>query len=64
MRGMLKHLATRLYFPDEPANARDPILKLVPPARRATLIAKKKGKAALEWNVILQGKQETVFFDF
>jgi len=64
MRGMLKHLATRIYFPDETAaNAQDPILKLVPPARRGTLIAKKKGKA-LEWNVILQGKNETVFFDY
>ncbi len=64
MRGMLKHLATRLYFPDEPTNAKDPILKLVPPARRGTLVARKKGKGALEWNVILQGKQETVFFDY
>jgi protocatechuate 3,4-dioxygenase, alpha subunit len=64
MRGMLKHLATRIYFPGEPSNADDAILKLVPPARRATLVARKKGKAALEWNVILQGKNETVFFDF
>jgi len=64
MRGMLKHLATRLYFPDEPTNAKDPILKLVPPARRGTLVARHKGKGALEWNVILQGKQETVFFDY
>jgi protocatechuate 3,4-dioxygenase, alpha subunit len=64
MRGMLKHLATRIYFPDEAAaNAEDPILKLVPAARRATLIPRKKGKA-LEWNVVLQGKNETVFFDF
>src|SRR5947207_13216762 len=30
MRGMLKHLATRIYFPDEPSNAEDPLLKLVP----------------------------------
>src|SRR6185503_4773026 len=30
MRGLLKHLATRIYFPDEPANTEDPILKLVP----------------------------------
>ena len=30
MRGLLKHLATRIYFPDEPANNEDPILKLVP----------------------------------
>ena len=64
MRGLLKQLATRIYFPDEQSNAEDPLLKLVPAARRATLIAKRKGKGALEWNIILQGKNETVFFDF
>ena len=64
MRGMLKHLATRIYFADEAAaNAHDPVLKLVPPARRATLLPKKKGKT-LEWNVVLQGRNETVFFDY
>ena len=64
MRGMLKHLMTRIYFADEPgANAEDPVLKLVPATRRATLIPKKKGKT-LEWNVVLQGKNETVFFDY
>jgi protocatechuate 3,4-dioxygenase alpha subunit len=64
MRGMLKHLATRIYFPDEQSNAEDPLLKLVPPARRATLIAKRKAKSVLEWSIILQGENETVFFDF
>lgn len=64
MRGMLKHLATRIYFPEDPANAEDPILKLVPASRRATLVARSKGKGALAWDVILQGKNETVFFDF
>jgi protocatechuate 3,4-dioxygenase alpha subunit len=64
MRGLLKHLATRMYFPDEPANARDPILNLVPSARRETLVAKKSAKNALEWNIQLQGADETVFFDF
>jgi protocatechuate 3,4-dioxygenase, alpha subunit len=64
MRGLLKHLATRLYFPDESSNGEDPVLELVPAARRATLIASRKGKAVLEWNIILQGKGETVFFDF
>ncbi len=63
MRGLLKHLVTRVYFPDEPANADDPVLKLVPAERRATLIAKKVG-AALEWNIVLQGPDETVFFDY
>src|SRR3954471_13348178 len=64
MRGMLKHLATRIYFPGDPANAEDPILNLVPKSRRDTLIANKTGKSVLEWNILLQGKDETVFFDF
>jgi len=66
LRGSLKHLPTRIYFPDDPANAKDPLLGLVPPARRGTLIAKKVAgrKGLLEWNVILQGRGETVFFDF
>ena len=63
MRGLLKQLQTRMYFPDDPANAEDPILALVPAERRSTLIARRKADV-LEWNVILQGKNETVFFDF
>lgn len=64
MRGLLKHLVTRLYFPDEAANAQDAVLGLVPAARRATLIAKRVGAGELEWNVVLQGSEETVFFDY
>lgn len=64
MRGLLKQLVTRVYFPDEPANADDPILGLVPVERRATLIAGKRADGVLEWNVALQGGNETVFFDF
>lgn len=64
MRGLLKQLLTRVYFPDEPANAEDPVLALVPAARRGTLVAAKKGGGVLEWNVVLQGANETVFFDF
>jgi protocatechuate 3,4-dioxygenase alpha subunit len=63
MRGLLKHLVTRLYFPDEPGNLDDPILNLVPADRRRTLIAKTKGAGVLEWDVHLQGPEETVFFD-
>jgi protocatechuate 3,4-dioxygenase alpha subunit len=64
MRGLLKHLATRMYFPDELANAEDPVLTLVPAARRATLVAKRKAKGALEWSIFLQGRGETVFFEY
>jgi len=67
MRGVLRRLITRIYFPNEPGNAADFILNLVEPARHATLIAIPKtsaGDAAtLVWNVVLQGAAETVFFD-
>jgi protocatechuate 3,4-dioxygenase, alpha subunit len=64
-RGLLRRLVTRIYFPHEPANATDFALNLVDPSRRETLIAKKIAGdgGALEWNVILQGSGETVFFD-
>jgi protocatechuate 3,4-dioxygenase alpha subunit len=65
-RGLLKHLITRMYFPGDAANADDPVLRSVPAERRATLIATPTaGKAGtLEWSVVLQGKNETVFFDY
>jgi protocatechuate 3,4-dioxygenase alpha subunit len=68
-RGLLKRLATRIYFQDEPANASDPILNQVPAERRSTLIARRVPERAgvLEWNIVLQGEtngqEETVFFD-
>jgi protocatechuate 3,4-dioxygenase alpha subunit len=66
MRGLLKHLFTRIYFPGDPANAEDPALQRVPAARRGTLVATPiAGRTgALAWNVVLQGKDETVFFDY
>jgi protocatechuate 3,4-dioxygenase alpha subunit len=63
MRGLLKQLQTRMYFPDDPANAEDAVLSLVPAERRSTLVACRTGDS-LEWNIVLQGKDETVFFDF
>jgi len=62
-RGLLRRLLTRMYFPDDPGNAGDPVLALVPPDRRATLIARAAGAGRLDWTVILQGAGETVFFD-
>ena len=64
-RGLLQRLITRIYFPDEPSNAEDFALNLIEGSRRGTLIARKiDGRpGALEWNVILQGAGETVFFD-
>ena len=62
MRGLLKHLVTRIYFDGDPANADDPLLASVPHERADTLLARRSGPA-LEWNVVLQGPGETVFFD-
>ena len=63
MRGLSRHLVTRIYFDGEPANADDPILRLVPPARRDTLVARTIRPGQFVWDVILQGDRETVFFD-
>lgn len=61
-RGLLRHLVTRIYFPDEmQANATDPVLNLIEPARRETLIAK-NCSGVLHFDVRLQGDRETVFF--
>ncbi|HEY2822552.1 MAG TPA: protocatechuate 3,4-dioxygenase subunit alpha [Candidatus Acidoferrum sp.] len=64
-RGLLRRLVTRIYFPDEAANATDFALSQVDPTRRSTLIAKRSTGAAskLEWDIVLQGPSETVFFD-
>lgn len=65
-RGLLKRLATRIYFPEEPLNATDPVLNSVPPERRNTLIAIAGSPLPiriLRFDLILQGDNETVFFD-
>lgn len=64
MRGLLKPVRTRLYFPDEPSNATDPVLAVVPAARRATLVARHGVENVLEWDVHMQGENETVFFSY
>lgn len=61
-RGLLRHLATRMYFPDEgAANARDRVLLRVEPPRRHTLVARPDGDV-LHFDIRLQGEHETVFF--
>lgn len=64
-RGLLKRLFTRIYFAGDPANDTDPILALVPADRRATLMAKPDAaKPSLyRFDIRLQGKDETVFFE-
>ena len=62
-RGLLRHLVTRLYFPEEKtANAADPVLQLITEAEaRSTLVAAEAG-GVLRFDIQLQGDRETVFF--
>lgn len=62
-RGVLNRLATRLYFDGDPALADDPVLKLVEPARRPTLIATRDTAGMWRLPIHLGGPNETVFFD-
>ena len=64
-RGVLKRLFTRIYFAGDPANASDPILALVPADRRDTLMAGPDAArlGLFKFDIILQGANETVFFD-
>ena len=64
-RGLLKQLHTRVYFADDPANAADAALALVPEARRSTLLAQPIDGRPGAWrmSIRLQGDDETVFFD-
>jgi protocatechuate 3,4-dioxygenase alpha subunit len=61
-RGLLKHLVTRMYFPDEvSANSADPLLSSLEPADRETLIAAVED-GGLRFDIYLQGEKQTVFF--
>ena len=65
-RGMLRHVVTRVYFPDEPETARDPVLALVPADRRSTLVARREdgGEGVVyHFDISVQGEHETVFFE-
>ncbi len=66
-RGINLGLQTRMYFPDEEAaNAADPVLNLLEPLRRPTLIARREerdGTPVYAFDIRLQGENETVFFE-
>ena len=67
-RGMLNPVFTRIYFSDEEeANHDDLVLRGVPAKRRDTLIATKEpgsDPTVYRFDVVMQGEDETVFFDF
>lgn len=64
LRGLLNALHTRIYFEEDDAlHASDPVLAQVPAERRFTLIARKDAQGIHQFDIYLQGPQETVFFD-
>jgi protocatechuate 3,4-dioxygenase alpha subunit len=64
-RGLLRHIYTRIYFAGDSNLASDPVLALVPPDRRETLLAHPVPSPPNWWSfdIRLQGDRETVFFD-
>ncbi|WP_106400996.1 protocatechuate 3,4-dioxygenase subunit alpha [Actinocorallia populi] len=66
-RGLLHHLYTRVYLPeDAEALAADPLLAALPPQRRDTLIAGPERPGVYRFDLWLQGGagEETVFLEF
>lgn len=64
-RGLLRQLVTRLYFSGDD-HLSDPVLRTIPDARRATLIALPQADdpSHLHWTIMIGGgADETVFFD-
>jgi protocatechuate 3,4-dioxygenase alpha subunit len=64
-RGLLKRLATRVYFAGDAGNDQDPALLMVPADRRHTLLAQPQAEKPGAWwmDIYLSGDAETVFFD-
>ena len=78
-RGILKRLATRIYFAGDQELETDPVLALVPAERRNTLLAQvtppqatsarvgdpgaHSGASEWHFDIHLCGERETVFFD-
>ncbi|MFI2238629.1 protocatechuate 3,4-dioxygenase subunit alpha [Streptomyces chrestomyceticus] len=74
-RGLLHHLFTRIYFPeDTAAHATDPLLSRLPARRARTLVARAEGERRYRFDIRLQAAdagdggeecdEETVFLEF
>ena len=62
-RGILTEYLTRVYFADDPDTERDLVLAAVPAERRSTLIANSHAPGEYHLDIVVQGPDETVFFD-
>ena len=59
-RGLSHHLVTRAYF----ADTDDALLRSLPQARRATLVAIEESDRLYRFDIRLQGDNETVFLEY
>lgn len=68
--GLMRRLVTTLFFPDEPANAQDPVFNAIPDAairerlllKPARLERAPEDALAYRLDIVLQGEGETPFF--
>ena len=68
--GLMRRLVTTLFFPDEPANAADPVFSAIPDAAARERIVLKPARparapadaVAYRMDIVLQGEGETPFF--
>jgi protocatechuate 3,4-dioxygenase alpha subunit len=69
--GLMRRLVTTFFFPDDATNASDPVLAVVPAARRPLVTLKRSdvdranapvGVTAYCLDIVLQGEDETPFF--
>ena len=67
--GLMRRLATTLFFPQEDGNGGDPVLSCIPKSRQKLLVLKPQklkrappGAVSYRLDLVLQGKDETPFF--
>ncbi|CAN5344891.1 protocatechuate 3,4-dioxygenase subunit alpha [soil metagenome] len=64
-RGLLRHLFTRAYFPEDiAAHQTDTVLSSLAADRRATLVSARDAVDSYRFDIRLQGEGETVFLSY
>lgn len=64
MRGLLKPVYTQLYLAEVETLKSNPELEIIPADRIATIVASSIAPNEYEWNIFMQGSNETVFFEY
>jgi protocatechuate 3,4-dioxygenase alpha subunit len=61
-RGLLKPVHTRVYFPGDERNDRDPVLSAIADDRGRESLVARGGDGSFTFDVVLQGDRQTAFF--